>query len=181
MKGDLDCHSSLAVRLRRGEKKILENVVLYAASQKASAVERCEQAAASRLQQDNEGDESTSGSRPLHVSCTSTDAGEQEFVRVDGGTPVYGTDAERAASDAEFFESVRRGDFHRHAVPCQSGGDLQPEDGEQNPAVAYESEISDDLTRLDVRTSGSHTADGEGESDETYGDSNAAGVEVNSS
>ena len=81
-------------------------------------------------------------------SSVTTAAGEQEFSRVkdddDGTPPVYGTDLERARHDAEFFESVRRGDF-RH-----QSGDRQPD---QDRTPSEDSPVETDFMSLDIRTS----------------------------
>lgn len=140
MKGDLGCHESLVVRLRRAEKKILHTVVSYSAAQKASAAARCEELAA-ELQNDEA--EIAAGSRPFHITSVPTATGEQEFVRINDGTQVYGSAAERAASDAEFFESVRRGDYHQTSS-------CKPADGQD---LSLESKVTSDLTSLDIRTS----------------------------
>jgi len=113
--GEMDSHASLAVRLRRAEKKILHNVTLYSASQKASASQRCQQSESAT-------DDDVKSS--FHISSLSTVTGEQEFVRIDSGTPVYGTDEQRAASDAEFFESARRGDYQSAATSHDTQPDL---------------------------------------------------------
>jgi len=137
------------VRLRRAEKKILHNVVSYSASQKASAAERYEQAAADSQ---NDDAEIAYSSQSFHISSVPTVTGEQEFVRVNDGVQVYGTEMERAESDAKFFDSVRRGEFHTHAAVCENS-DCGPSE-QQNPAVSLESKIAGDLTSLDIRTSG---------------------------
>jgi len=178
-KGDLDSHASLAVRLRRAEKRILENVVSYSALQKATAAERWQQ---SLTEVRNDGDDTdiASGSRPFHVGSSSTVAGEQEFVRVDDGTQVYGTDAERAERDAEFFESVRRGDYHN--MRCQSGDRRTGDD--ENQTVPVESAVERDFMSLDIRTSvesGCTPTDfpaSATESDDTDLDKSLAGVSV---
>lgn len=136
-RGDMDIHSSLAVKLRRAEKKILHNVVAYSASQKGSAAERCEEFAA---QSPGGAAEVWGGSPSFYISSVPTATGEQEFVRINDGVQVYGTDVERAASDVEFFESVRRGDYR---TGCSQNSDLP---------VAVESKIESDLTSLDIRT-----------------------------
>jgi len=149
-KGELDCHASLAVRLRRAEKKILQNVVSYSASQKASAAERCEAAASSKAWSDD--GEVAGGSQTFHISSVSTTAGEQEFVRVNDGVQVYGTEVERAACDAEFFESVRRGDCRTGVsqVASQKLADEQP-----NVAISLlESQVVSEIASLDINTSG---------------------------
>jgi len=178
-KGDLDCHALLAVRLRRAEKKILHSVVSYSALQKASAAERCEQAAA-ELQNDDA--DVASASQPFHISSVPTVTGEQEFVRINDGVQVYGTEAERAASDAEFFESVRRGDCR--ASHSQSS-DSKPAD-EQSSAASLESNVASDLTLLDIRTcseSGGIVSDcpvSTADSGDTGIDVSPASVDVNS-
>lgn len=145
-KGELDCHASLAVRLRRAEKKILQNVVSYSASQKASAAERCEAATSAKARSDD--GEVAGGSQTFHISSVSTTAGEQEFVRVNDGVQVYGTEVERAACDAEFFESVRRGD-------CRTGASQKLADEQPNVAVSLsESQVVSEIASLDINTSG---------------------------
>lgn len=127
------------MRLRRAEKKILHSVVSYSALQKASAAERCEQAVAD-LQSDDT--DVASSSQPFHISSVPIVTGEQEFVRINDGVQVYGTEAARAASDAEFFESVRRGDYRTSCCPsgeyrascCPSGNDKRAD--EQSSAAS---------------------------------------------
>jgi len=109
---------------------------------KASAAERYQQATA---ELDNDDTDITDGSHSFHISSVPTATGEQEFVRINDGVQVYGTEVERAASDVRFFESVRRGDYH-------TGSEHRFAD-EQNPDDPVESNITDDLTSLDIRTS----------------------------
>lgn len=137
-KGDLDSHASLAVRLRRAEKRILENVVSYSASQKASAADRWQQSSAEVRNDYNVN--VACGSQSLHVSSHVTAAGHQQFVRVNDGPQVYGTDVERARRDAEFFESVRRGDYHS-------------DHGQSNDQNQTECAVESEFMSLDIRTS----------------------------
>ena len=163
------------MRLRRAEKQILQNVVSYSASQKASAVERCEEVAAARARSDD-GEVAAGGSQPFHISSVSTTAGEQAFVRINDGVQVYGTEAERAASDAEFFESVRRGDC-RTGV-CQIASH-KPAD-EPNLAVSsLESQVVSEMTSLDINTSG-ETDHPVAAADDAGLESSTACVDVNS-
>ena len=134
------------MRLRRAEKKILHNVVLYSASQKASAAERCELAAAALHDDDAE---IAGSSQSFHISSVPTATGEEEFVRVNDGVQVYGTEAERAAGDVKFFESIRHGDYR--TVHCESS-DYKPDD-ELSSTEPLVSKLASDLTSLDTVTS----------------------------
>jgi len=204
-KGDLDCHASLVVRLRRAEKRILHNVIAYSAAQKTSAAERYEQSVVAtittRSSQTEDGADSLSAemmdskesSSSFHISHVSTATGEQEFVRVSDGVQVYGTETERTDSDAKFFESVRRGDYRTVGIG-QPDSHNKPANGQSPPAVSLESEVMSDLASLDVN---SRTACGESgcpvsstasaaaaaaaDDDDDNGDgATAAGVDINS-
>ena len=116
-------------------------MVSYSASQKASAADRCQQAADAVATDDAE----TSDCWPFHVGG-STATGEQTFVQETDDAGVFASEAERAAADAEFFESVRRGDFHtinRDASPAA------------DELRSSESKVAADLAALDVRTTSS--------------------------
>jgi len=106
----------------------------------------------------------------------STVAGEQEFVRINDGVQVYGTEAERAASDAEFFESVRRGD-------CRTGvyqiGDYKPADDRSSAVASLDSTVASDLASLDVRTSDDAVSPAAATDDAGF-DASAACVDVSS-
>jgi len=151
--------------------------VSYSASQKASAAERWQQSAASEVHNNGGSAEVTFGSRPFHISSTTTIAGEQEFVRVDDGTPVYGTDTERARSDAEFFESVRRGDYR--SLHCESG-ERQPSDDQRQTESPVETDFMSVDTRTSVESGGapSDFPSSAAESNDTDLDESLAGVTI---
>ena len=145
----------------------------YSASQKASAAERFELAAAMSHSDDGE---AAGSSHPFHVSSVSTVAGEQEFRRSSDGVQAYGTEAERAASDARFFESVRRGDC---LVGLNQISSFKAAD-EQSLAASLESKVATDLTSLDITTSSESDCPVSTADDAGLDAGSTAGVDVNS-